>query len=92
MQYRRLHSDLNEAIVEEMPDSWQVTLVVRTGPRSFEQTFAVLVEGRKPTLEKAKQAADRAIHQHHTCTDRCGHWEELSEGDQLRSPRAFGQP
>jgi hypothetical protein len=76
MKYSRLHSNLDETVIEEMAHYWQVELILRSRDPSEGQIFAVLDDGLKPGLERAKEAADRAIQQYHRCDFRCGPWKE----------------
>ena len=69
--FRRVHDNGTEAVLRQDPDAWRI----RFDLREANHLPATVVGFFAPTLEAAKQIADKEILKHgHVCNGTCKGW------------------
>jgi len=71
-RHTRLHTSGSEAVLEEDSEGWRIQLNIRETART-----ATTVGPHAPTLDEAKELADRLIlKEGHVCDGQCRDWQD----------------
>jgi hypothetical protein len=74
LRFRRVHQTGSQAILSQSADGWRISIDLR----ETDHNAVTIVGYLQPTLETAKQLADKEILKHgHVCSTDCKEWEEF---------------